>query len=297
MTKLHILNGPDFGQSYDLKEGMISIGRSPHNDVQLKDKTVSRSHLIIRKTRNRFFIKDLKSRNGTFFNGDYISPDVDVEVREGVPIVIGMSVICLGKGCLEYVMPVMDSIENTKEIRKPGGVYVQNRKNANQKILELISNVPEFLTASWDIEETSRKVLERVFKLLKRCDRGAVILCDPESGEVTKVISEAKKEGEETETAYCAEVVASVIRDRKAVCISDSRAGPENDLSIALKAMKIGSVLCVPLVGSSQILGVIYVDSLQEPHGFREKDLSLLMELSKKATLAIEHVLLYERLG
>ena len=176
MTKLHILNGPDFGQSYDLKEGMISIGRSPHNDVQLKDKTVSRSHLIIRKTRNRFFIKDLKSRNGTFFNGDYISPDIDVEVREGVPIVIGMSVICLGKGCLEYVMPVMDSIENTKEIRKPGGVYVQNRKNANQKILELISNVPEFLTASWDIEETSRKILDRVLKLLKRSDRGAVIL-------------------------------------------------------------------------------------------------------------------------
>jgi len=296
MTKLYILNGPDPGRSYDLKEGAISIGRSPDNDIQLKDGTISRNHLIIRQQKNRYFIKDLKSQNGTFFNGNYISHDIDVEVREGVPIVIGMSVICLGEGCLEYIMPVLDSIDLTKEIRTVDGVYVQNRKNTNQKILELIYNVSEFLAETLDIHEMSEKILDQVFKLLKRIDRGFMILLNPETGETADVISRIKKPGEINGGTYCQDVVDCVIRDRKAVCIPDSRVEAGDGLADKLMSLKIGSVMCVPLIGSSQILGAIYVDSLQKPNGFREKDLSLMTDLSRRATLAVEQVLLYEKL-
>ena len=296
MTKLHILNGPDLGRSYDIKEGEISIGRSPDNDIQLKDRTVSRNHLIIRIQKNRYFIKDLRSQNGTFFNGNYISHDMDVEINEGVPIVLGMSVICLGKGCLEYIMPVLDSIDITKEIRKVDGVYVQNRKNTNQKILELIYNVSEFLAESLDIHEMSEKVLDQVFKLLKRIDRGSIILLNPETGETADVISRFKKPGENQGGMYCRDVVDYIIRDRKAVCIPDSRVEAGDDLADKLRSLKIGSVMCVPLIGSSQIFGAIYVDSLQKPNAFREKDLSLMKDLSRRATLAMEQVLLYEKL-
>jgi hypothetical protein len=38
----------------------------------------------------------------------------------------------------------------------------------------------------------------------------------------------------------------------------------------------------------SDITGVIYVDSLQRPLGFRESDLSLFMELGQQIALATE---------
>ena len=76
----------------------------------------------------------MKSINGTFFNGEYIKTNEDVEIKEGVPIVIGMSVICIGKGCLEYIVPYLDSIEMTREIIDGKVEHIQNRKKSKQKI-------------------------------------------------------------------------------------------------------------------------------------------------------------------
>jgi GAF domain-containing protein len=54
--------------------------------------------------------------------------------------------------------------------------------------------------------------------------------------------------------------------------------------------------MCVPLISKAEIRGVIYVDSLQKPYGFRREDLSLLTALSSPAAIAIENALLHERL-
>jgi hypothetical protein len=297
MIELHILTGPDQGQSFEMKGSAISIGRSRENDIQIKDRTVSRSHLQITKKKDQYYVQDVKSQNGTFFNGEYIKANQDVEVKEGVPIVIGMSVICIGKGCLEYIGPYLDSIEMTREIADGKEEHVQNRKTSNQKILELIYKVSNILTESLDVGEISEKILENLFELLKRIDRGHLILTDPETGEFKKTISKLnKKRGKKPPDGYCREVVDQVIRDKKAILIVDPEAEAPADLKESLQSEQIGSVMCVPLRGSHQILGVIYVDALKKPHGFRKKDLPVIADLSRRAALAIEHALLYEDL-
>ena len=115
MSKLYILNGPESGQCFELKEGSTYIGRSPDNDIQIMDKTVSRKHLKILKKESKYYITDLKSRNGTFFRGNYLAPGLELEIKEGVPVAIGMSVICLGEACKEQMTPFLDSIGLTKE--------------------------------------------------------------------------------------------------------------------------------------------------------------------------------------
>ena len=297
MIELHILTGPDQGQSFQMKGDTISIGRSRDSDIQIKDRTVSRNHLKIIKKKDQYYVRDVKSQNGTFFNGEYIKPDEDVEVKEGVPIVIGMSVICLGKGCLEYIGPYLDSIELTQEIVDGKEEVVQNRKTSNQKILELIYKVSNILTESLDVGEISEKILDNLFELLQRIDRGVLILIDPETGEHKKVItrlnSKAKKKARE---GYCREVVDQVIQTKKAIMIVDPDAPEAKSLAKSLKSQDIGSVICVPLRGSTQILGVIYVDALKKTHGCRQKDLPVLGDLCRRAALAIEHALLYEDL-
>jgi pSer/pThr/pTyr-binding forkhead associated (FHA) protein len=60
MTKLHILNGPDMGQSFMLVDGATYLGRSIDNDIRIQDKTVSRRHLRIVKKGSKYFVIGLE---------------------------------------------------------------------------------------------------------------------------------------------------------------------------------------------------------------------------------------------
>ena len=75
----------------------------------------------------------------------------------------------------------------------------------------------------------------------------------------------------------------------------DTLSEDEADRSKSMELMQVRSVMCVPLISRSQIRGVIYVDSVNRPHGFRNDDLSLLTALSSSAAIAIENALLYAR--
>ena len=111
MAKLYIMEGRDKSQSVDLKDTPIFIGRSSDNDIQIKDKTVSRKHLKILIRENRYYLEDLESKNGTYVNGEQIQTGREIEIDEGHPIVIGMCVLCVGEGCLDAVKDYLDSID------------------------------------------------------------------------------------------------------------------------------------------------------------------------------------------
>ncbi|MDF1666072.1 MAG: FHA domain-containing protein [Planctomycetota bacterium] len=53
----------------------ICFGRSPDCEVVLKDNLISRRHLIIEPTEVGYRIRDLKSHNGSYLNGDRISEE------------------------------------------------------------------------------------------------------------------------------------------------------------------------------------------------------------------------------
>lgn len=289
MTKLHILNGPKIGRSYELSDAATYIGRSFDNDIQIKDITVSRRHAKIVKRGNKYFITDLKSQNGTFFNGNYIAPGLELELKEGVPIAIGMSVICLGKGCKEQMMPFLDSIGLTKQTGEESGIFVQHGNRTNQKKLELLYKVSDLLRENLPINDTLEKILDYVFDLLKRIDRAAFILVDPKTEKILDLISRTSKPTADTTAVYCPDVVRGVMEKREPLVISNVEIEMENELIDTLKILKIESVMCIPLISSSQFMGVLYVDSLERPFGFRKEDLSLFVDLCQRTALIVEH--------
>jgi GAF domain-containing protein len=71
--------------------------------------------------------------------------------------------------------------------------------------------------------------------------------------------------------------------------MSDTYSAAEKEISESMKIMKVRSVMCVPLISRSQIEGVIYIDSVERPHGFRDEDLALLTALSSPTAIAIEN--------
>lgn len=53
---------------FELSERPITVGRSPEADVVILDEKASRIHCGIRLWDGEFYVKDLKSRNGTYVN-------------------------------------------------------------------------------------------------------------------------------------------------------------------------------------------------------------------------------------
>lgn len=76
-------------QEYYVIEGDISLGRSSKNDVVIKDKFVSKNHLLIREKNQRYYLEDLGSANGTFLNGVKIDPNELIELQNNDKIGVG----------------------------------------------------------------------------------------------------------------------------------------------------------------------------------------------------------------
>ena len=89
---------------FDIDGDSITIGRSSENDIQIRDKFVSRKHLRVRQRGNRFFVKDLGSENGTFINGIQIPLGVNIEVAKTSKIYSNPTLLW-GTPCVEHICP------------------------------------------------------------------------------------------------------------------------------------------------------------------------------------------------
>jgi hypothetical protein len=285
MNKLHVLNGPEMGQAFELKDAPTYVGRSEDNDIRIENKSVSRRHLKIVQRGNRFFVTDLQSENGTYVGGNLIPPGVEVEVEEGRPITMGMCMICLGEAPPEQTMPHLDAIGFTEDAAGDTGTFAAHRDKTNQKNLEFLSKVSKVIEEDLPINKILEKILEHIFDLLKRIDRVAFILVDPETEKVLDVVSKSKKP---TADAYCLDVVKRVLEERKPVAFTNVQTEKKGRLVDTLRILKIESVMCLPMFSHSQAIGLIYVDSLGIPHGFRKEDVSLFTDLSQTTALAVQ---------
>jgi pSer/pThr/pTyr-binding forkhead associated (FHA) protein len=286
MSNLYVIAGPQIGKVFELRGGANYIGRSSR-DIQIDDTTVSREHVKITAKGGRYYVTDLKSRNRTFFNGNYLAPGLELEVKEGVPIAIGMTVLCIGQGCREEMVSFMDSIGLSSETGSESGIYQVHKESTNQKKLELLYRVSDVLGENLPARETCKKILEHIFDFLKNIDRGIFIFIDPDSREITETISKPELLGDKT-MSYLRDIVARVAASQKPLVISNAQT-EKDELADTLKLLKVESVLCVPMFIQSEIVGFLYIDSLERPYGFRFEDVALFRDLSQRVSLAIQY--------
>src|SRR2546426_12582479 len=59
-----------------LTKESTTIGRKPHNDIQIDNLAVSGEHAVIRTILGDSFLEDLDSTNGTYVNGETVKKHV-----------------------------------------------------------------------------------------------------------------------------------------------------------------------------------------------------------------------------
>ena len=290
MSKLYVLNGLDIGRSFQLNEGANSIGRSFETDITLQDKTVSRQHLRIVKEADRYFVNDLESKNGTFFGGKYLPPGTEMEVKEGVPIAIGMTVIAIGEASMTLTKPFLDSVGLTEETGEESGIFVIHKDKTNQKKLETLYRVSNVLEQKLPLKETLDKVLDVFAELLVEIDTASIILIDPNTTKIVHFSHRSRKSEGRPALKFSPQVLYQVMKGKKTVMISNSDTEAVNrELASTLKMNGISSVMCVPMISESQVVGVIYLHSLKKPYGFRPEDVSLFEDIAQRTVKFIQY--------
>lgn len=68
------------------EKNLIQVGREPSNDVVLTSPTVSRFHAQVEKVGQRFRVRDLRSSNGTFVNGERIERETWLQPNDTIRI-------------------------------------------------------------------------------------------------------------------------------------------------------------------------------------------------------------------
>lgn len=83
-----VLNGPQKGEDFRIREGPNTIGSASDADIVLHDTAISGKHASLRYKDQKFTITDLDSTNGTFLN-DRSDPIAREELKDNDIIRVG----------------------------------------------------------------------------------------------------------------------------------------------------------------------------------------------------------------
>jgi len=90
LAQITVESGPDAGNNHRTAEAALRVGRSPDNDLILRDPATSGHHARVERRGQQFWIVDLGSTNGTLVNGE---PVQEKELNHGDRITIGQNAV------------------------------------------------------------------------------------------------------------------------------------------------------------------------------------------------------------
>lgn len=301
--------GPFKGMRFSVERGETTIGRDPGNQFWAADPSLSRRHCVLSREAGRVSIKDLGSLNGTAVNG---IPVVQHELHHQDQICIGNSLLLFlveeDEISIEQRSPVV--LAQTSELgpvsvqlRQQEALYLQpDRGQLNLLDTERKSrDLNTLLTIATRIggirnrESLEWQLLGMIFDIVP-ADRGAILHCGKDWEEVESAIAWDRIRGPGEPVAVSSAVVRRVFRERVGLVISDLTTEKTLAHTESLAQLGVHSLLCVPLVHSDILLGMIYVDSRSPKEPIDESHLQVMTAIANLASLALQNVQHWEEL-
>jgi phosphoserine phosphatase RsbU/P len=327
-----LVNYPDRApERLQLGRLRITIGRSARNDVCVPDPFASRVHAEVRREGDQYFLQDLGSANGTYYDGARL--DRTVALTHGGRIQIGETEIVFKEHADERALPettieedaplpeatiafdsaqhttngLLESIEAARTQtsgRFDVAAIMPHRGGSTSAaataaagdhgdLLALISKVGVTLLASATLDETLGQVARLVFEAVP-AERCLVMLREGEAGELKIRAAEMRDRRPEVgEVRVSRTIIEEVVNQGRSVLTSDAQHDPRFRSS-TVTFQGIRSVLAVPLGVGERIFGMIYADSPLATSRFSEDHLKVLTTLGSVAAIRVENTRLLE---
>ena len=144
--KFTFIKGKYSGGEFSIRDGQkLSIGRDISSDVAIVDSKVSRSHASITARDGKLFIEDHNSTNGTYVNGEKLSPSTATELKIGSNFSVGDSTILVGDGAAPD--------ENAPEVSFKENSFTKARKS-QEKTIETVPQPAEDEEEAFTLDES-----------------------------------------------------------------------------------------------------------------------------------------------
>ncbi len=127
------------------------------------------------------------------------------------------------------------------------------------------------------------------------CERGALLLQDPETAEMSTRLCRHRDRGEvpADEIRVSRTMLNEVVGGRVSLVTSDAIHDPRFEAAPSVIGSSIRSALCVPLWEGEDILGAIYLDSRVQRYAFTRDDLILTSAIANLIAIRIKQEKLY----
>jgi hypothetical protein len=70
-------------------DGFLFLGRASTCDVIIRDSSISKTHAVIEPDAGKWRIRDNRSRNGTWLNGERLKPNERLDLTSGDVVILG----------------------------------------------------------------------------------------------------------------------------------------------------------------------------------------------------------------
>ncbi len=314
MISVKSLEGDYKGKVFQFNKKSILLGRGPDCDLRLDDPTCSRQHAGIELRNHQYLITDLKSANGVLVNGkqvfeaplkfrdtiqlgnnlflflsdaavetDEVDPNLDEMIDDTTTIM----------AVEEHLAEIGSSAASRSGVQEISADMLAKLQRANQQ-LHAVYQLSLAVNSSLELADLYQVLVDNIFSNFMNVERACIFLIDKETDSFARVKSQAKESTQDLPVSRA--VLDRVKKDRTGILASDAMRDQRFETSHTVAALRLRSLMCVPLINRDRILGAIYVENCTRPDCFARSDLELLTVFGNQAAMAIESALLYDEL-
>ena len=271
----------------------LIVGRASHSGCVIKDTAASRQHLEIRQSGDGYLCRDLDSRNGTTVNGARTST---CRLHDGDRILIGETVLHFELAS-EKAMAIPDKTIFLQTVLDPTGREKELPPSSSSKqLLEAAYTLMNALASNFNPCDLVDRVLETTTAAI-RAHRGAVLFAGPRGelqscgvcGHVHSIVNGKRRPAGVDEIQISESVARRVLQDGENVLYQSGWTSGSVDPSASIAALRLTSILCVPIRTQSSVLGILYMDTDIADHEYNDDDLLLAAAAGNSAGLALEN--------
>ena len=295
MLILKILSGSQKGKTFNIGKEEMLIGQDDSNHIIIKEAEIEAKHAVLFTLGDMCFIRDLKSKNGTFVNNKKVQEDIlDVgdKVKIGnVELSLEEAVAVAGKDGAKDIQ-YEEGDEEAPEVMELDSSRKKSKDATSQYPAEVAyRNLSALCHFSGEMAEgrDHEHLMQHVIKVLNEAlaaDNIYIFLKDKHGDLVPKATFEKEK-------VKIAPVSREIIRRSlkgKTVMTTDAASDSRFRDNLSIVRRKVKAVICSPMVSRQQTLGVIYIGGSGAVHMFTEQDMELVTSLARFAAVAIDNL-------
>ena len=287
MIEIEIDNGITI-EVKQFEKDTILIGRSNECDLVLSSPNVSRRHALIEKRGERdYYIKDLGSKNGIYYDNERVD---ELKLKENTRLTLGPFVITVKiKSLSEGSEQVFDDSSFVKDI----GELTHSKKD----LIDVFEKIGRLLIYELDLKTICNNLLTIIEEQIS-FSRGILLLWDEEKKQLIPygIKIKGSRDYSNPEKLFSSTITQKAFKEKVGILTTNAMVDPRFSGKQSIMIQGIRSALCVPLWDKNKTIGVIYLDALLKERLYTPEDLKVLSVLASFAAIGIEQVRLFNEM-